>query len=75
MEKHSRTIVKTIVWRMIATLVTIIVIYVFKRDVGDSVVIGVSANAIKMVLYYLHERIWNRISFGREIPKPPEYNI
>ena len=30
-------------------------------------------SVVKIVLYFLHERLWNHIPFGR--PKPPEYEI
>jgi len=35
--------------------------------------IGMSDTAIKFAGYYLHERAWNRIRFGKI--KPPEYQI
>ena len=35
--------------------------------------IGLADTLIKLVTYYLHERMWLRISFGQ--PKPPEYDI
>lgn len=73
MERHSRTITKTLTWRVIATLTTILVVYIIDKDVKSSLVIGVSANLIKLFLYYLHERLWNRIKFGRI--KPPDYSI
>jgi len=73
MEQHRRTIVKTITWRLIALFTTIVVVYAYSGNVKQSFTIGLVANAIKMFLYYIHERIWNRIKFGRI--KPPEYNI
>ena len=73
MEQHKRTIVKTITWRIIALSVTIIVVYAYSGDVKASLVIGVTANFLKMFFYYIHERVWNRVQFGRI--KPPEYQI
>ncbi|KKR96641.1 MAG: hypothetical protein A2306_05155 [Omnitrophica WOR_2 bacterium RIFOXYB2_FULL_38_16] len=73
METQSRTLTKTISWRIVALGTTIIVVYLYSGDAKESLVIGVVANAIKMALYYMHERIWNRIDFGRI--KRPEYQI
>ncbi len=73
MEQHKRTLVKTITWRLIALFVTIVVVYIYSGDIKGSLAIGFSANIIKMALYYVHERVWNRISFGRI--KRPEYQI
>jgi len=72
-EHPKRTIVKTITWRGCGAIFTIILIYFYSGDVGESLAVGISLEVVKMVIYYLHERIWNRIRFGR---KPmPEYQI
>lgn len=73
MEHPKRTLAKTITWRIIALLATIVVVYAYSGDIGQSCAIGVVANLLKMLLYYLHERAWNRVSFGRL--KPPDYQI
>lgn len=74
MELHKRSVVKTITWRVVALLVTMIAVYLYNRDIKESLVVSLSANAVKMVLYYLHERLWNRIKFGRK-PETPDYQI
>jgi len=73
MEQHKRTVVKTITWRVIALIATIAVVYAYSGDVKESLVIGLGANFLKMFLYYAHERLWNRVRFGRI--KSPEYQI
>ncbi len=72
-ELPKRTLVKTITWRIIALVTTIIVVYIFSGNASKSVIVGLVANFLKMFFYYAHERVWNRIAFGRV--KPPEYNI
>jgi adenylylsulfate kinase len=74
-EKHSRTLVKTLCWRVIALLATIAGLYLYKGELKSSIAVGLAINAVKMCLYYAHERLWNRIRFGREVVPPPEYNI
>ena len=66
MDQPKRTLAKTVTWRIIALVTTILVVYLYSKDITESLVIGVTANALKMVLYYVHERMWNRVSFGRE---------
>ena len=73
MEHPKRSLIKTITWRIIALLVTIIVVYDYSGDIKESLVVGISANVIKIFLYYIHERIWNRVKFGRM--KAPDYQI
>ena len=73
MEHPKRSIVKALTWRIIAFVVTIIAVYIYSKDLKQSLVIGISANTVKIFLYYIHERIWNRVKFGRL--KAPEYQI
>lgn len=74
-ERHSRTIVKTLTWRVIAMASTIVGIYLYKGELKSSIAVGVAINLFKMGFYYAHERIWNTIHFGREELPPPEYTI
>ena len=66
MESPKRSVVKTITWRVIAFLVTMIAVYLYNKDIKESLVVSLLANAVKMLLYYWHERFWNRIKFGRQ---------
>ena len=65
-ESHNRTIVKTIIWRIIATTVTTLMAYAWFGEWSSSVALGITANAVKTILYYAHERVWNKINFGRK---------
>ena len=66
MDTHRRTIVKTITWRIIATLTTVIIIYLWIGNWSIALGSGLVANALKTVFYYIHERMWNLTDFGRE---------
>lgn len=65
MDTYKRTIVKTITWRIIATLTTILTIYFWTNDWSLALGSGLVANALKTVFYYIHERVWNLTDFGR----------
>jgi len=73
MEHPKRSVVKALTWRIIAFLVTVIAVYIYSGDIKESLVIGISANSVKIFLYYIHERLWNKVKFGRV--KQPEYQI
>jgi len=60
-----RSIVKTISWRVLATLATMFIVFAFTGKVKLSVGIGLVEAVSKMVLYYLHERTWGKISWGK----------
>ena len=59
------SLLKTISWRAIATTVTIILVYAITDKLSISLGVGLIEVSSKMVLYYIHERAWNRVSFGR----------
>lgn len=66
MESRKRSFIKTISWRIIATVVTILVSFVWLGEWKSAIALAITANAIKMLFYYTHERAWNKIDFGRK---------
>ena len=64
-EHHARSITKALSWRVFATLVTMVIVFIFTRKLVLSVCIGFTEVISKLILYYVHERIWNAISWGR----------
>ncbi len=74
-ESRKRSVVKSITWRFIATTVTILLAYVWFGDWGSSISLGLAANGLKTLLYYLHERLWDRTEFGRRKGVPEDYTI
>lgn len=65
MESHKRSIAKTITWRVIATIITTVVAFLFTGELAISFSIGLSDTIIKFFSYYFHERIWNKVDYGR----------
>jgi uncharacterized membrane protein len=64
-EENKRSIGKTISWRIVATTTTMIVVYIFTGELLLSLGVGVVEASAKMVFYYLHERAWNKIKWGK----------
>lgn len=65
-EKHHRSVVKGITWRIIGTLDTIFLSWLFTGDVATALKIGGIEVFTKITLYYLHERLWLKMNFQRE---------
>ena len=63
-ETHHRSIAKAIVWRIISTIVTILIILIVTREPYISVGIGLLDALISLGLYYCHERAWQGIKWG-----------
>jgi uncharacterized membrane protein len=64
-ESHARSILKAITWRTAGSLTTGLIAYAFTRKLEISAMIGLSDMVLKVGAYYLHERAWLRIKFGR----------
>jgi uncharacterized membrane protein len=74
-EKPHRSVVKAISWRVTGTLDTIVISFLITGHLRWALSIGFVELFTKITLYYFHERIWNRISFGRVKPAPGDYQI
>lgn len=64
-DKTSRSVWKTVSWRIIATMDTVIISYLITDSLAFAAAIGSVEVITKIFLYYFHERAWNKISFGR----------
>jgi adenylylsulfate kinase len=68
-ETKKRSILKAISWRTWATLTTAIIVFIFTGEFALAITIGLLEVFAKMGLYFFHERLWQKISFGKkEVP-------
>lgn len=63
-KSRNRHLLKTITWRVIGTTDTIILAWIFSGDPLIGLKIGGLELITKMLLYYLHERVWFQSNFG-----------
>jgi adenylylsulfate kinase len=73
MDTHSRSIAKAVSYRIFGSASTAAIVWFYSRNLSLSLGAGILDTVIKLGLYFLHERMWNHINFGRA--KPPEYEI
>ena len=66
-EKHYRSIVKGTTWRIIGTMDTILLAWLFTGDITSALKIGGIEVFTKIFLYYLHERVWLKMDFARDV--------
>lgn len=66
-EKPIRSIAKAVSWRIVGTIDTLIVSYLVLGEgkFGEASAIAVIDFVTKMILYFAHERVWNKIKWGR----------
>ncbi len=71
-ETRARSLAKTLIWRVVATLITWLTLYYYTGRLGESTKITLVAAGVAMVSYYLYERIWNSIGWGRVVSRTAE---
>jgi uncharacterized membrane protein len=65
MDTHSRSFVKALSWRATGTVDTMIISLVVTGSIKLAATIGLTEVVTKSLLYYLHERAWLKIPYGR----------
>lgn len=63
-ESHRRHLAKTVTWRIIGTIDTMILAWVISGNPMIGLKVGATELVTKMALYYLHERAWFKVNFG-----------
>ena len=73
MDTHRRSFLKTISWRVVATVITGLITLWLTGRIDFAISVGLADTFVKFFIYFLHERMWSRIRFGRLVP--PEHQI
>lgn len=55
---------KTLSWRILATLITFGIAYIFTGSVFESTILAIVLNVVKAIFYYFHERGWTLVKWG-----------
>ena len=64
-DSNLRSVIKGITWRITGTIDTMVLAFIITGQLNNAIKIGLTEVLTKVVLYYLHERLWNVIRFGR----------
>ena len=65
-ENPLRSIVKSVSWRVIGTIDTILISWLITGEISTAFSIGSIELGTKMILYFFHERVWNKIKWGKK---------
>lgn len=65
MDTKKRSWVKSITWRVLGIILLGLISYAITHDWKQMTVITVLFHSIRLILYYYHERMWERISWGK----------
>lgn len=69
-----RSIAKAASYRTLAVIVDLSVIYLITRRAELAIGIAAATNVGSAILYYLHERFWNRVGWGTHAHRVPDPN-
>jgi uncharacterized membrane protein len=67
MDTTKRSIAKALTWRALASLATFIISYMLTGDIVAATGIAGVQVFVNLLLYYVHERIWNKIDWGQNV--------
>lgn len=69
MENHKRSLIKGITYRILATITTFSLAYIFTGSLEIAGQIGLLDFVLKYLIYYINERIWIRTKWGYVVNK------
>ena len=69
-ESNGRSIIKVISWCFWASLTTAALVFAFTGEIEIALVIAGLEIVLKLLLYFFHERAWNKILYGRKEVQP-----
>ena len=66
LETAGRSLIKTVTWRITGSSAVFVISWVLTGNIGLAGTIALVQLTVNTVLYYVHERIWNQINWGRK---------
>lgn len=68
---HPRTVSKSVTWRALITINNFLIPYILTGSWKAAAAFLTIATIMNIILYYTHERVWNKFSWGKETKIQP----
>ena len=65
MDTKKRSWAKSVTWRIVGVVILGAITYLVTWDWGKTTGITVIFHTVRLVLYYVHERLWERFTWGK----------
>ena len=65
LETHARAWIKSVVWRMLGIVILGSISWIITKSWKEMSIITLLFHSIRVILYYLHERVWEKVRWGR----------
>ena len=72
-ETRRRSLAKALSWRIVAAIITTLVVLAMTGRMEFAAKVGLIDTLIKLGVYFVHERAWNKIDYGRL--RAPDYEV
>jgi uncharacterized membrane protein len=66
-ERHHRTFFKSVSWFIVGFAISFFVLQYFTGNIKLSLIEASAIQALKFIFFYIHERLWNKSHFGKEV--------
>lgn len=64
-EKRTRSAIKAITYRILSIFIDSAIGYAVTKSAKQTAILVLISNSISIMMYFLHERAWNRIHWGK----------
>lgn len=68
-EKTTRSVIKAITYRILSIVLDTIIAYLITKDAAKTFLLVIISNTLSIIAYFLHERAWNTIDWGKKSDK------
>jgi uncharacterized membrane protein len=65
-EAHRRSFIKAVTWRITGSVDTFLLSWLVTGNVKMAGAISALEIITKIILYYLHERVWGKVRWGKK---------
>jgi len=62
---YQKSFLKGAIWEVISFIITTMIIYLIYGNFGDSVKFSFLLTLVKVPFFFIHERIWKKIKWGK----------
>lgn len=67
LQSNERIIVKSIIYRFIALLITFFITYLFTNNFRKSFKVSIFIETLQFISYFVYEIVWNNVEWGYTI--------
>lgn len=65
-DTNKRSLLKTVTWRLTGSGATMLIAFLVTGNMSFASSIGAIQLVVNTLLYYIHERMWNMIRWGKQ---------